>query len=160
MAAAAPVSPIDLLVFREGGSGDHNYVANTWKENYREHFDALLRKDSRAVSLVRSRYFTSRSRIIHGWLALPITKIPLLVLRDEPRMIVAFACVTEVDPGYSILHWLQVQKDWRGKGLAKNLLERIMRPTMAYTHTVAGIRVPDSWTYESEQPPSRKEDLE
>ena len=163
-------------MYRKGTLEDVPYVSKTWGIGYQESYERALCinlpdrmgvPDNHLARLMAGRYVVSRKRIIAGWLSVPYTAIEVLALRQEPRMIVAFAVWTEIGDDEARLHWIHVQRDWRGKGLSKILLARLERPRMSYTHYVAvrqpngsfrsAIEIKPHWVYESEQPPIKEQ---
>jgi GNAT superfamily N-acetyltransferase len=151
-----------LLVSRPGTPADHNYVIRTWAHGYLSHMlespvDAeVTRPLEMRVLGARpqgGQFLTSWSRIAQGWLLQPTTLVRVLALKGDPRVVVAFAVVSRPIEEAAVLHWVYVQRDWRGKGLAHELLAPYLEKQISYTHATPNVRIAPGWTYASPIPP-------
>lgn len=134
-----------LLMARPGMTQDHNYVIRTWAWGYR---------DSPIAADLGAQFLDSWSRIAHGWLLKPDTSLHVLALKNEPKMIVAFAVLSSVQTESPTIHWVYTQKEWRGKGLAHELLEPILKDKkIQYSHRTPKVSVLPEWKYVSPVPP-------
>lgn len=73
-------------------------------------------------------FFTHYRKVIDSILSRPGIEIRIACLKDEPDVIVGYS-IFEKRLALSILHWVFVKHDWRGIGIANQLLPPFDRIT-------------------------------
>ena len=147
------VEVADLIKFRQGTKADHNYVIRTWCHNLTY---------SPLAHALGPTFLTSWCRIAQGWLTEPSTLLHVLALKNEPRMIVSFVVFSRPQPERVTLHFVYTQQDWRGKGLAHDLVEPLLKEAsqISYTHRTPKVSVLPEWKYISPIPWKTPEEIQ
>lgn len=93
----------------------HNMIKAKWKRSYRHGNDYIRLCDLKSYYLAYDIYIASV-------LNRPGTATALAVLSDDHDVVLGFAIIETVQPFQYILHYVYVQKDMRGNGIARSML--------------------------------------
>jgi GNAT superfamily N-acetyltransferase len=153
---APPATPAisDVIAVRPYVPQDRSYVIKSWLSSY---------AGSKVGAALGSVYYQSWARVVEKILGDPTTEVRVAALVDEPANIVGFAVLTPPAPAieaalfeepsdqFWTLHYVLVRSHWRGRGVAKLLLNDL-QPPLFYTHEAAFRLAPERWKYKSPIP--------
>lgn len=115
-----------LISIRKMVEGDKNCIRSTWVKRLKwgKYWnDDQQGKDSywfhyHNEEIEQDTFFRNYQKIIEHVLNKPGVSISVACLREDPDVILGYA----VMEGPATLHWVYVKKDWRGIGLARDLV--------------------------------------
>lgn len=121
------ITKSSLITIRPGEFDDLNFIFASWLKGLR--FGSKWHKD-----IDQDVYFQGQHRVIEKIIEDPATEIRIACLKDTPEVIVGYSVVTG-----TTLHWVQVKKDWRNIGIAKDLVPKSIAEVSVLTTVGASI---------------------
>jgi GNAT superfamily N-acetyltransferase len=104
-----------MFAVRPGRSTDLGFVVNSWLKSFNEHIHAAER---------RAGYWDAHKRVICDGL-LPRSRLLIAHGPDDDDIIYGWACGQPGEP--TLLHYAYTKKVYRGAGIARALLDTIVR---------------------------------
>ncbi len=115
------IAKSDLLHIRPGEFDDLPFIYSTWLKGLRwgNPYFKQIDQDS---------YFKGQHRIIEGVLKNPATNVSVMCTKDELGVIIGYAVSTG-----KTLHFVYLKQEWRGQGLAKDLVPKDFNTVSSFT---------------------------
>lgn len=104
----------DLIQLRLGANSDHSFIFATWLRGlyYGNSFFRQIDKDS---------FFDRYTFVIQNTLFRPSTVVTVAALKEDPDTIIGYS-ISEDFPEFRALHWVFVKLEWRGQGIARDII--------------------------------------
>lgn len=126
----------ELFGLRVADHGDRAYVLKSWFEGARE---------TRWAKEAWYAFWIEHGSVLEAILDRAVTRIAHV--SGEPTAILGFA-VLEPDAAPPVLHWVHVRHRCRGQGIARALLQPIIKCDVVYcSHWVPTSRLPPMFRY-------------
>ena len=140
MTAAVSFATENGIALRPGEQGDAHYVMSTWLRTYGHR--------SSYADAMGQPFWTEHHDAIARLLARSVTMVACA--DEDPETIIAFAVYEPPDERIvpndaTLVHWVQVRKEFRGHGIARRLLAPV-RGRVIVTHLTRGTRIPAGWS--------------
>jgi len=126
-----------MTIIRKANKDDMPFIYSTWlKGQYYGHewFSSMDRKT----------YYANYSKYLEALFAKNSTEITVLVLKDDPEVIIAYAVYTSPQA----LHWVFTKQAWRGKGHAAKLLLGSITTVKSITESGDAIARNKGWKFD------------
>lgn len=126
-----------MLPVRVARDTDIAFIVDAWKRSY---------EGAAAVKMCdREFYRIEMERLIKRLFGRDGVSTLIAYDPDDDDHMVGFACFTVHNPSRAELHYIYVKKDFRGKGIARRLLEGV--PVESYTFLSPTARPRKGWRF-------------
>lgn len=123
------INKSELIAIRDYLPGDMNLILATWLRG-------LYYSDSWYSEIPKNIFMDQYHKIIKTILASPHTSVRVACLKEDPEVILGYAVLSNV---HTAVHWVFCKKNWRGIGIAKDLVPNTVNSATHATKVGLGI---------------------
>lgn len=143
------MNKLDLITYRDARDTDLAFIFKSWLlgQFYGNKYGKSGKKDREAPidyfgSMDRSQFMKWYHKHIETVLAQPDTTVRIACLKEDVDVVLGYSVARGND-----LHWVMVKPDWRGIGIARDLIPNGIVNATTITKSGYGIIKKRGWTF-------------
>lgn len=129
----------DLITTRSFTPEDRNFILATFLRG-------LYYGDSWFSLIDKNVFMNHYNKVVNHLIDSPMVAINVACLKDDPNTVLGYAIYSKYQM-YDTLHWCFVKKQWRGIGIAKDLIPKDVKSVTHLTKVGVSVIKRKGWEF-------------